>query len=344
MKINTKKLLKLLTISPLLLSLPTIAAEVELKLHHFLPPPATAHAKFIQPWADKVMKESKGRIDIKIFPAMQLGGKPPQLFDQVRDGVVDIVWTVPGYTRGRFPMTEVFELPFVAGSAEATSQAAWKFYEKYMKDEYKYVHPILIHTHAPGQFHMRDKPITALADLKNTKVRAPTRTINEALKAVGATPVGMPVPTVSQALSKGVVDGAMLPYEVTLPLKIHQLVKYHTEIGGDRGIYTAMFLFAMNKNTYDNLPADLKQVLDNNSGLKLAQQIGRLWDQADNPGREAAKKRGNHFNTIEGDELERWKVATKPVTDNWIKRMDERGLNGKQMYEDAKALVAEYSR
>ncbi|TVT51743.1 MAG: TRAP transporter substrate-binding protein [Sedimenticola thiotaurini] len=335
--------IQLILSASVLFGLSVQAAEVELKVHHFLPAPATAHAKFIQPWAEKVMKESNGRIDIKIYPAMQLGGKPPQLFDQVRDGVADIVWTVPGYTRGRFPLTEVFELPFVAGTAEATSQAAWEFYEKYMREEYKDVHPILIHTHAPGQFHMRDKPINTLADLKNTKVRAPTRTINEALKLIGATPVGMPVPAVPQALSKGVVDGAMLPYEVTLPLKVHELVKFHTEIGGDRGIYTAMFLFAMNKKKYESLPADLKKVIDDNSGLALAKQIGKVWDEADIPGREAAKKRGNQFNTIEGAELERWKVATQPVVDEWIKTANDQGLNGQQMYDDARMLVEKYS-
>ncbi|PLX59952.1 TRAP transporter substrate-binding protein [Sedimenticola selenatireducens] len=341
---HIRKVLQSTFLALTLSSLSAVAAEVELKIHHFLPPPSTAHSQFIQPWADKVMKESNGRIDIKIYPAMQLGGKPPQLFDQVRDGVADIVWTVPGYTRGRFPLTEVFELPFVAGTAEATSQASWEFYQKYMQDEYKDVHPILIHTHAPGEFHMRDKPIKTLADLQNAKVRAPTRTINEALNILGATPVGMPVPAVPQALSKGVVDGAMLPYEVTLPLKVHELVKYHTEFGGDQGIYTTVFLFGMNKAKYYSLPADLKQVIDNNSGLALAKQIGAIWDQADNPGREAAKKAGNQFKTIEGEELERWKQASQPVIDNWIKAMDEQGLNGQQMYEDAKALVTKYSQ
>ena len=344
MKLHYRMLLPLIAVLVLLPGFSAMAAEVELKIHHFLPPPSTAQAQFIQPWADKVMKESNGRIDIKIYPAMQLGGKPPQLFDQVREGVVDIVWTVPGYTRGRFPLTEVFELPFVAGTAEATSQASWEFYQKYMQDEYKDVHPILIHTHAPGQFHMRDKPIKTLADLQNTKIRAPTRTINEALNILGATPVGMPVPAVPQALSKGVVDGAMLPYEVTLPLKVHELVKYHTVFGGDQGIYTTVFLFGMNKAKYNSLPTDLKQVIDNNSGLALAKQIGAIWDKADNPGREAAKKAGNQFNTIEGEELERWKKASQPVVDNWIKAMNEQGLNGQQMHDDAKALVAKYSQ
>jgi TRAP-type C4-dicarboxylate transport system substrate-binding protein len=105
-----------------------------------------------------------------------------------------------------------------------------------------------------------------------------------------------------------------------------------------------MFLFAMNKQKYDSLPDDLKQVIDNNSGLALAKQIGAAWDLADNPGREAARKNGNQFNTIEGEELERWKHATRPVVDNWIKAMDERGLHGQQMYDDARTLVGKYSR
>lgn len=343
MRMPTRKLFQSAILALLLPGL-SAAAEVELKIHHFLPPSSTAHSQFIQPWADKVMKESNGRIEIKIYPAMQLGGKPPQLFDQARDGVADIVWTVPGYTRGRFPLTEVFELPFVAGTAEATSQAAWEFYQQHMQAEYRSIHPILIHTHAPGQFHMRDKPIRTLEDLQDSKVRAPTRTINEALKLLGATPVGMPVPAVPQALSKGVVDGTVLPYEVTLPLKVHELVKYHSEFGGEQGIYTTVFLFGMNKARYDSLPADLKQVIDNNSGLALARQIGAIWDQADNPGREAARQAGNQFNTIEGDELERWKQAAQPVVENWIKAMDKRGLDGRQLYEEAKALVTKYSQ
>ena len=126
------------------------AQEVTLKVHHFLPPPSVTHSKFIKPWADKVEADSGGRIKVDIYPAMQLGGKPPQLFDQVRDGVADVVWTVAGYTAGRFPMIEVFELPFVPGSAEATSQAAQSFYETYARDEFADVHPLMVHVHAPA--------------------------------------------------------------------------------------------------------------------------------------------------------------------------------------------------
>src|SRR3546814_463063 len=195
----------------------------------------------------KVEAESGGRIKIEIYTSMQLGGKPPALYDQVRDGVVDIVWTLPGYTAGRFPITEVFELPFMAASAEATSQAIHEFYLQHAKEEFGDVHPLMVHVHAPGSLHMRGKEVRTLADLNGLKVRAPTRMTNAALEALGATPIGMPVPAVPESLARGVIDGAALPYEVALPLKIHELTTSHTEIGGQHGLYTAVFLFTMNK-------------------------------------------------------------------------------------------------
>lgn len=322
---------------------PAAAQEFTLRIHHFLPPPSTTHKDFIVPWAEKVEAESAGRIKIEIYPAMQLGGKPPQLFDQVRDGVADIVWTLPGYTAGRFPTVEVFELPFVAASAEATSQAAHAFYEKHAREEFKDIHPLMFHVHAPGSFHMRGKEVRNLDDLKGLKVRAPTRMTNIALKSLGATPVGMPVPAVPEALSKGVVEGAILPYEVTRPLKVHELTQSHTEIGGDRGLYTAVFLFAMNKAKYEALPDDLQQVIDGNAGIPLAKQIGRLWDEAEAPGREAAAKLGDSFFRIEGEELARWHAATAPVAEAWIAEMAKKGKDGSVLLEEARTLVDYYA-
>ncbi|WP_299390997.1 TRAP transporter substrate-binding protein [Pelagibius sp.] len=322
---------------------PAVAQEVTLRLHHFLPPPSTTHKDFIAPWAEKVEAESGGRIKIEIYPAMQLGGKPPQLYDQVRDGVVDIVWTLPGYTAGRFPTIEVFELPFMAASAEATSQAAQAFYEKHARAEFADVHPLMVHVHAPGTLHIRGTEVRSLEDLKGLKVRAPTRLTNIALKELGATPVGMPVPAVPEALSKGVVEGTMLPYEVTLPLKVHELTQSHTEVGGERGLYTAVFLFAMNKARYDALPEDLRQVIDANSGIPLAKKIGRLWDEAEAPGRDAAAKLGDSFHVIEGEELARWQAATAPVVDTWLASMAEAGKDGEALLAEARALVAQYA-
>ena len=320
------------------------AQEITLRLHHFLPTMSTAHAKFIEPWARKVTQASQGQIKFDIFPSMQLGGKPPQLYDQVRDGVVDIVWTLPGYTPGRFPIVELFELPFIASTAEATSQAMQVFAQKYLQKEFGHIHPLLIHVHAPGVLHTKTKPIGRLQDLAGMKIRAPSRSITDALSALGAVPLGMPVPEVPQALTTGVIDGAVLPWEVTRPLRIHEIAKHHTELDAERGLYTAVFLFAMNKAKYESLPTDLKRIIDNNSGMDLARQVGKVWDESEGPGRAAAEKRGNQILVISGKEIEQWRSATRPVIEAWVKRMNKRGLNGEEMLEEAQILIERYTK
>ncbi|WP_221796139.1 TRAP transporter substrate-binding protein [Oceanobacter mangrovi] len=322
------------------------AAEPEftLKLHHFLTPLSPTHQKLMVPWADKVMKESNGRIKIDIYPAMQLGGKPPQLFDQARKGVADIVWTVGGYTPGRFPKAGAFELPFMPVNAEATSMALQEYADKEMQDELSDVHLIAIHTHAPGAFHSRDKLIKTAADVDGLKMRAPNKAMAEALSTLGASPVFMPVPTLPSALSKGVVDVAVMPFEVVNPLKIHQLAPNHTEIKGDRGLYTQFFLFVMNKKTYDSLPADLQKVIDNNSGLDEARRMGYEFDQAELPGYDVSKKEGNKFYTISPEEYASWKAKMQPITDDWIADMNDEGKDGTRLYKEANDLIEKYKK
>lgn len=320
------------------------AQDVTLRVHHFLPPPSVAHSQFIEPWANQVMEESDGRIAVEIYPAMQLGGAPPSLYDQVRDGVVDVVWTLPGYTPGRFPLTEVFELPFMAGTAEATSQAAQAFYEENLADEYADVHVLMLHTHAPGTFHMRDDAFDSLDDIEGVSIRAPTRVINDALGALGAVPVGMPVPQVPEALSRGVVDGTVIPWEVARPLRVQELVCCHTEIDADRGFYTSVFLFAMNQDVYDGLPEDLRAVIDNNSGMALAQSIGRVWDEAEAPGRQAAVDAGNQFVVLSGDVVDEMGERTQGVTDAWVAETTDAGHDGAALLSRARELVDQHSQ
>jgi TRAP-type C4-dicarboxylate transport system substrate-binding protein len=271
-RLGTHIALAALTLAAALSAWPVVGAaqDVTLRIHHFLPAPAPVPKNFITPWAEKVTKEAGGKLKVEIYPAMQLGGRPPALIDQARDGVVDIVWTLPGYTPGRFPGTEAFELPFVPASAEATSQAAWDFYEKYLKKEFESVHVIAVHVHGPGLLHVKGNGVTKLEDLKGLKLRGPTRQATALLSALGATPVGMPVPAMPEALSKGVIDGTVIPWEVTTPLKVAQLVQSHTNFTGSRGLYTSFFVFAMNKAKYDGLPADIKKVIDANSGKEAS--------------------------------------------------------------------------
>lgn len=317
--------------------------DVTLRLHHFLPPQAVVPANFLRPWAEKLKAESEGRITVEIYPAMQLGGRPPALYDQVRDGVVDIVWTLPGYSPGRFPKTEVFELPFMPASAEATSKAAWAFYEMHLRDEYGDVKVLAVHVHGPGLIHTKGEGIAKLEDMRGKKLRGPTRMVNRLIEKLGAVPVGMPVPTVPEALTKGVIDGTVIPWEVTLPLKIAEIVSSHTEFTGDRGLYTAFFVLAMNKAKYEALPDDLKAVIDKNSGMETAAWLGRVMDEGDGPAKNAAENRGNKIITLNNAETERWKAASGSVVIAWIKEMSERGFDGTQLYQDAQLMISTYA-
>ena len=320
-----------------------VAQDVTLRIHHFLPAPAPVPKNFITPWAEKVTKEAGGKLKVEIYPSMQLGGRPPALIDQARDGVVDIVWTLSGYTPGRFPGSEVFELPFLPASGEATSQAAWEFYEKYLKKEFESVHVIAVHVHGPGLLHVKGNGVAKLDDMKGLKLRGPTRQATALISALGATPVGMPVPAMPEALSKGVIDGTVIPWEVTTPLKVAQLVQSHTNFTGSRGLYTSFFLFAMNKAKYDGLPADIKKVIDANSGMAASKWVGRVMDEGDAPGIAAAKAAGNKIITLDAAETARWKAAAAPIAEAWVKEMTEKGLPAAEMLKDARAMIAKYA-
>ena len=318
------------------------AQEVTLKLHHFLPATSFAQQLFIQPWCDKVAKDSNNRMKCQIFPSMQLGGTPPQLVEQVRDGVVDIVWTLPGYTAGRYPTVEVFELPFMMQNPEATSKALWDYVQQYGAVDFKDFKLLATHVHGDGVFHMAAKPIRTLADLKGLKVRAPTRMTNRYLAALGATPVGMPVPQVGDALSKGVIDGAVVPYEVVPAVKIQELVKFHSETdSSEPAFYTSTFILAMNKARYDGLPADLKRVIDANSGQAVSGMAGRAFLQADGEGKKLTAK--NTTNVIPKEELAQWKKLGQPLEAAWVGEMNAKGLPGQKMLDDARALIAKHA-
>ena len=323
-------------------SVAAVAQDITLKMHQMLPPQATIPAKALKPWAEKVAKESGGRIKINHFDAMALGGKPPELFDQAKDGVVDIIWTVIGYTPGRFPSTEAFELPFMMTNGEATSRAIQEYCEKNCADEFKDVKVIAWHAHGPGLIHSK-APVTKLEDMKGLKIRGGSRVINQMLEKLGSTPVGMPVPAVSEALSKGVIGATTIPWEVTPSLKVSELVHNHTGFSGKHGLYTQTFVVAMNKTAYDNLPDDLKKVIDANSGIETAAFFGRVMDEGDKVGKAIAEKNGNKILTLDDAETKRWKDAAAPIIDAWEAEMTAKGKDGKALVEEATALIDKHS-
>ncbi len=320
-----------------------IAQEVTLKLHQFLPPVAVVPSKILKPWAENIEKASNGRIKIEHYDAMALGGRPPELYDQARDGVVDIIMTVTGYTPGRFLKSEVFELPFIMRGSVATSKAFWEYTESELQnEEYKDVKVLGAWVHGPGVIHT-DEPVAKLEDMKGKKLRGPTRVINDLLKELGAVPVGMPLPAIPESLSKGVINGTVIPWEVTPAIKLSELITNHTEFSGEEALYTATIICVMNKARYDSLPDDLKAIIDAESGMKLTVLAAEEMLAGDAPGRAVAVKNGSNILTLDEAEVARWKTASEPVVARWIEQVKERGIDGQNVIDKANTLIDKYA-
>jgi TRAP-type C4-dicarboxylate transport system substrate-binding protein len=238
---------------------------------------------------------------------------------------------------------EVFELPFMSANAEATSQASWEYFEKYAQKEFPGVRMLAVNVHDNGFVNTRDKQVKVLADFKGLKMRAPTRQTNKMLAALGAAPVAMPLPALSDALSKGVVDGYLLPWEVIPSIKAHELTKYHSETDPkSRALYTAVFTLQMNQAKYDSLPADLRKVIDANSGAALSKSFGQKWDASAPPARKLAVERNNTFYVIPAAELANWEKATANLDDEWVRDVTAKGQDGKMLLQSARDMIKRY--
>lgn len=321
------------------------AAEITLKLHHFLGPKAPAHSKMLVPWAKRIEEASNGRVEIKIYPSMSLGGKPPQLPRQVRDGIVDMAWFVNGYAGGLFPRTEVFELPGVhQGQSAATNLAMGELYKDYLAKEYKGLKPLLLHVHGGMAMQMVDKEIRKPADLAGLKMRIPSRTGAWVLEAMGASPVKTSVPELPLALSKKVVDGALIPFEIIPPLKIQEQTKYQIEGPGGKRLGTLTFQVAMNQKVWDNLPADIQKIFNENTGPEWQREVGNIWDASEKGGLGVAMKAGNEHVQLSEAEWAEFEKTAAPVVDRWIEEVSAKGIDGRKLYDLAVATVNKHMK
>lgn len=317
-----------------------LAQEVTLKLHQFLPAQANVPALVLDVWADNVERDSGGRIKVDRYPSMQLGGSPPELYDQAVDGIADVIWTAAGYTPGRFPRAEVFELPFIIRDARAGSYALWSMYEEGLLDGLSDTHLLGAYVHGPGVIHTAD-PVATPDDLTGMKIRGASRQVNALLNQLGAEPVGMPAPAIPESLSKGVIDGTTLPWEVTTSLRIPELVEFHTEFTGP-SLYTIAFFVTMNKEAYEELPDDLKAVIDDNSGVDFSVFAASVVMEQDVIERQRAIDNGNEVLTLDAGQSAMWAGIASPVRDAWLADMQSRGIDGQALIDRAEALMADY--
>lgn len=344
-----------MTIKPTLASLALISGmlisagghaqdTVTLRLHHFAAPSTPVQTEYLEPWAQRIEAQSDGAINVEIFPAMQLGGSAPSLYDQAKDGVVDIAWTLLSYTPNRFPESEAFDQPFLPTTGEATSMAAHEFATTHMQDDFEGVYPIAVFAHTPGKLHTRDVSIESVDDLDGLALRAPSKTMNRYLGLLGAQAVGMPMPQIPEAISRGVIDGLALPFESAAALGVLDVAQNHTFFEGEHGLYTAMMVLAMNQASYDALSPALQQVIDDNAGLAEAQRIGQVMDQAEEKAIDAIEASGEgNMVYITEDSLQPWQAAAETATAQWIDDMESRGFDGQRLYDEATRLVETYT-
>ncbi len=287
--------------------------------------PATHKASILfEQWCKEVKKRTNGRVKVNFYPGGTLT-PAAQTYDSVQRGIADIGHISPGYTRGRFPLTEVVELPLGPRSALAGTKMAHEYYKKFRPKELSGVKVLYLHTHGPGIIHSR-KPVHKLEDMKGLKVRT-QGTFQKIVVALGGTPVSMPITEAYDALQKGVTDAITVPYEALEGWRIGEVTKYSIEDWG--ASYPGAFLEVMNKAKWDSLPPDIQKIIDE-INEEWVEKAGRMWDEIDASGKQFAVKRGNKIITLSKAENQRWAKAMSPILAEYVSAMEAKKLPGEQ--------------
>ncbi len=334
-------LAKAAVISTLALAFPVMAQQVTFKIAHFLPSVAPTQQRVLEPWCEEMKKESNGRIVCQFYPAMQLGGTPSQLVDQVKNGVADVAWTGPGYSAGRFPAIEAFELPFMVADSTSSSKALWKYYQQHATKEFEAYKVLALHTDGGQAIHTSKVQVTGLASFKGLKLRTSTRVGAQTLTALGGQAVAMPPAQVTEAIAKGVVDGSLGAWEVAFPTKLPEVTKYHAQpVPGNTFPSATVLAVVMNKQKYEGLPPDLKAIVDKTTGEVMVEKLGAVFDDEANNARRKVAELGNPITNFTPENIAEMKKATASVDEEWAKQVSKRGLDGKKLVAAARELAA----
>ena len=303
------------------------AEEFELKVSHFLPPNHTFQKELLR-WGEELSKKSNGRLVLKIFPAGQMG-PPPRQFDLVRTGVADMAIGLTGSTPGRFPLTELSNLPFTVNESAKTSKALTELAPKYLAGEFAGVKILYLMTTTPLKFHMASKKINTMADFKGLRIRYAGEIFAESVKAFGAVPLAVQPGDVVDAMSKGTIDGALFPFEGAQSFQVGTVAKYSYE----PGINAASFYFVMNPASYDKLPPDLRALIDQTTGPVGAERMGHLLDDAEIEGRAYMTSKGVQIVPFSAATQAEMQAAVKPIVDDIIGKLEAKGQPARAIYD-----------
>ncbi len=320
------------------------AQTVILKFSHFLPSNSNFQKQVAEPWCAAIEKDSDGKMKCQLYPSLQLGGTPPQIADQIKNGVADLGWTSPSYSTGRFPRTEALELPFsLPTSGLAGSKAMWEYTQKHGMEDFKDFKLLAMFSGSNLVISTASKPVLSPDDLKGLKLRSPSRFAALFLTAQGGTPVNMPVTAVTEGIAKGVVDGAMAPWEVLPVSKIDEVTKYHMVGAANQpGFGQTPLMIVMNKQKFEGLPDPLKAVINKHSGTALVELAGKVWDQGNEDARKNLAARGNKILTIKDPDYQTMVRSSASVEADWIKQATAKGLDGVKLAADVHSIGNKY--
>lgn len=322
------------------LASPALAqSKISLKFAHFVPPQHFM-AKYLAKWAADLGEKSDGAISVTMIPGAQMG-PPPKYYDLARRGATDITWLLHGATPGRFPLTELIQLPYIVPSAEVGTLVLNHPDLRPMLDkEHRGLHVLYLLTHQPGNLHTAAKPVRTAADLKGLRIRFASPTIREWVAALGGTPVGMPPTQIADGLQKKTIDGVFIDYGgAHTAFKLGGLIKYTTEMYS----YVSSFAVAMNPAAYRKLPGNLRKLVDETT-TGISSPVGKMWDDADGPGKAYIKAEGGRTILLSAAENANFKRIAQGVTERRLAELEKKGLPARKVYATMKRLSGDYAK
>lgn len=310
---------------------PTSRAQ-ELRLSTFVPPVHVIYREILVPWANEVAKATNGEVKVTLYPSMQLGGKPPELFRQAVDGVADIVFTLPGYTSPAFPRTQMIELPGLKPDGVAATNMMWDLLDPFLLPEYQGVKVIALWGAEDAGLMTRGAAIRSLDDLKGKRIRTPSAAQAKQIEAMGAVPIVMPITEVYQSLERGVVDGAMLPFSVIVDFRLGEVAKGYTIAGPLFG--RSSFLVAMNKKKYDSLSPKARAAIDRLSGRGLSLEATKVYLKRSMEGVDSVRGKAEVVQ-LSAAEQKRISATLRPIIADWIRENEAKGIPAREMLKKA---------
>ena len=314
--------------------------KYEMKLAYFV---GDQHAmsQWLIRWSELLEKGSGGRLTVKRFPSAQMGPTPAH-YDFARTGQADVSWFLHGGTPGRFPLTEIINLPFMVGSSEIGTKVLndSELRAKYLDAEHKGIKVLMLFTHQPGGPHTTRKAIRNLDDFKGLRLRFASPTVRDLVAALGATPVGVPPTEIAEQLSKGTIDGAFMDYGgVGIAFKLGGTIKYSTELY----VYVTSFGLGMNEDFWAKLPPDLKKLVTDTVTGKEA-EVGQAWDGLDVPGKKAVIDGGGEAIKFSAAENARVRKIGTEVSEAKIKEYEAKGMPARAIYGRMRELSDRHAK